>query len=99
MFRESKSASKSPSPENSGKITYITSFGDDDEPASSSKPTYADKVKYGKSKKLSETPGERRTVYVDSKRRSRSKEGDRFSKRGRSRSPDLKNRRSRSPNR
>lgn len=26
-FRDSKSASKSPSPENTGKITYITSFG------------------------------------------------------------------------
>lgn len=26
-FRDSKSASKSPTPENTGKITYITSFG------------------------------------------------------------------------
>lgn len=99
MFRESKSASKSPSPENTGKITYITSFGDDDEPTSSSKPSYADKVKYGKSKKLGDNSGDRRMVYIDSKKRSRSKEGDRFSKRGRSRSPDMKNRRSRSPNR
>lgn len=50
-FRESRSRSKSTSPVNTGQITYITSFGDDEEPApSTSKPTYADKVKYGKRK-------------------------------------------------
>ncbi|XP_060531769.1 CLK4-associating serine/arginine rich protein isoform X2 [Cylas formicarius] len=48
---ESKSPSKSPSPD-AGKITYITSFGDDEEaPSSSRTTTYADKVKYGKSRK------------------------------------------------
>ncbi|XP_022913306.1 CLK4-associating serine/arginine rich protein [Onthophagus taurus] len=64
ILRLSKSVSKSPSPENTGKITYITSFGDEDEPSSSSKPTYADKVKYGKPKK-SDSNKEHRIVYFD----------------------------------
>ncbi|XP_049825383.1 CLK4-associating serine/arginine rich protein [Aethina tumida] len=63
LLNVSRSPSRSPSPENAGKITYITSFGDDEDPPSTSKPTYADKVKYGK-------PKTERIVY-----RRRSREG------------------------
>lgn len=72
IFRESKSMSKSPSPENAGQITYITSFGDDEEPsASTSKPTYADKVKYGTVKKSNDS--EKKWKYDRGRQRSRSK--------------------------
>lgn len=69
-FRESKSNTKSPSPVNAGQITYITSFGGDEEPSTSAKPTYADKVKYGKDKN-------------DRKRKYRSHSRGRSSSRGR----------------
>ncbi|CAG9822865.1 unnamed protein product [Phaedon cochleariae] len=48
-YQDSKS--RSASPEVPGKITYITSFGDDAETLATRKTTYADKVKYGKSKR------------------------------------------------
>lgn len=87
-FRESKSASRSPSPDNAGKITYITSFGDDEEPTTS-KPTYADKVKYGRSKKIQES-ADIRTVTLDKDRKkSATLDSDRsYRKRIRSRSSE-----------
>ncbi|CAH1124175.1 unnamed protein product [Ceutorhynchus assimilis] len=88
---ESKSPSRSPSPSpDAGKITYITSFGDDEETPSSSKPTYADKVKYGKPKKtvhnnLVHFDKPSRSISVDRKsstgrKRSRSSSRSRTSK-------------------
>lgn len=75
-FRESKSNSKSPSPQNTGQITYITSFGGEEEPApSTSKPTYADKVKYGKDKRSDDKRGKKK--YRDLSR-SRSRSLDRY---------------------
>lgn len=69
-LRESKSHSRTPSPENSGKITYITSFGEDEETPSSSKPTVS-KVNYGKPKP--KYSNEKTTVISTNRRRSRSK--------------------------
>lgn len=79
---DSHSPSRSPSPD-AGKITYITSFGDDEETPSSSKPTYADKVKYGKSKKRDTSSD--RVVYFGKKSRSSSREVS-YGRRKRSRS-------------
>ncbi|XP_076274628.1 uncharacterized protein LOC143205289 isoform X1 [Rhynchophorus ferrugineus] len=59
---DSKSPSRSPSPD-AGKITYITSFGDDEEPPT--KPTYAEKVKYGKSK--AKSISSERFIFMDKK--------------------------------
>nr|XP_023016015.1 CLK4-associating serine/arginine rich protein [Leptinotarsa decemlineata] len=85
-FRDSKSKShsRSPSPENSGKITYITSFGDDEDVPSSSKETYADKVKYGKPK--TKIQMNERSSHLENKNKSRSRERSYGSKRKRSRS-------------
>ncbi|KAK4887005.1 hypothetical protein RN001_003276 [Aquatica leii] len=71
IFRESKSASRSPTPDNTGKITYITSFGDDDDVPTTSKPSYADKVKLGKKNKKRESSSER-PFSVDKRKRSSS---------------------------
>ncbi|XP_018571680.1 CLK4-associating serine/arginine rich protein [Anoplophora glabripennis] len=98
LFRDesrSKSRSRSASPDNTGKITYITSFGDDEETPSSSKPTYADKVKYGKSKNKKETSSERIVYYGRRGSRSRSRERNSGKRRRKSRS---RSRRSRSRN-
>ncbi|CAH2004273.1 unnamed protein product [Acanthoscelides obtectus] len=90
-LRESKSASRSPSPDNAGKITFITSFGGEEETPSSSKPTtatYADKVK---SNLKARSRSSERAVY---RRRSRSRSD---SKRRRSRSGSrIRSRKSRS---
>ncbi|XP_050300997.1 CLK4-associating serine/arginine rich protein isoform X2 [Anthonomus grandis grandis] len=67
---ESKSPSRSPSPDDGEKITYITSFGDDEEV--NNKPTYADKVKCGKFKGRSGSFD--RGVFFDKKRSSTTKE-------------------------
>nr|CAH7767460.1 unnamed protein product [Callosobruchus chinensis] len=104
-LRESKSASRSPSPENTGKITFITSFGGEDDAPSSSKPTaasYADKLKQSVVKGRRRSA--ERTVFrhrsrSDSRRR-KSRSGSRLrSRRSRSRSVSRGNRtrRSRSP--
>lgn len=97
---DSKSPSRSPSPD-AGKITYITSFGDDEETPSSSKATYADKVKYGKSKKRDNSSD--RFVFFGKNSRSLSREVS-YSRRRRSgsrpkRSRSRSARRSRSRNR
>lgn len=95
-FRESKSISKSPSPVNAGQITYITSFGGDEEPApSTSKPSYADKVKSGKDKRERDRRVKRGDRRYRSPSRGRSPHRYRH-KRTRSRSND---RTSRSPHR
>ncbi|KAL3267166.1 hypothetical protein HHI36_011303 [Cryptolaemus montrouzieri] len=86
-FRQSKSPSKSPTPDNAGKITYITSFGDEEEEPPT-KPTYADKVKSGKPKKK-ETSSER-TVYF-----AKGKQNDNNLKRKRSSSRGSRNSKSR----
>lgn len=88
-FRESRSRSKSASPVNTGQITYITSFGDDEEPApSTSKPTYADKVKYGKRKTVdNEKTVSSRHDRTVKRRKSNSLDRDkRYRRRSRSRS-------------
>lgn len=87
-FRESKSRSKSPSPVNAGQITYITSFGDDEEPApSTSKPTYADKVKYGKRKSSADVKPINQSRYEKSRRKGSEDRDDRkYRRRSRSRS-------------
>ncbi|KAG5898618.1 hypothetical protein JTB14_020994 [Gonioctena quinquepunctata] len=84
-FRDSKSKShsRSPSPENSGKITYITSFGDDEDVPSSSKSTYADKVKYGKPKNRRGSSSER-IVFLEKGNKSRSRDRSYSTKRRRS---------------
>ncbi|KAJ3657944.1 hypothetical protein Zmor_009719 [Zophobas morio] len=78
-FRKSKSPSKSPSPENAGKITYITSFGDEEESPSTSKSN----EKKSKSRRRNESS--ERVVYI-SKRRSYSKEKSHRRRKSRSRS-------------
>lgn len=86
---ESKSPSHSPSPEVSEKITYITSFGGDDEPQMPLNPTYADKVKFGnKMKKLRRDESEERIVF-DKKA---SGSSDRYGKRRKSVSPRRRSR-------
>ncbi|EFA02634.1 hypothetical protein TcasGA2_TC008355 [Tribolium castaneum] len=77
-FRKSKSPSKSPTPENSGKITYITSFGDEEESPSTSKPNN-DKSKQAKKRRRNSSS--ERTVY----RRSYSREKNYKGRRSRSR--------------
>ncbi|XP_018319912.1 CLK4-associating serine/arginine rich protein isoform X2 [Agrilus planipennis] len=92
-FRESKSPSHSPSPENTGKITYITSFGGEDDPPSTSKPTYADKVKYGRKGKSSAGRRNSPDYRISDRRRRRSSSSEcnsRFRRR-RSRSVDSRN--------
>ncbi|XP_031339563.1 CLK4-associating serine/arginine rich protein isoform X2 [Photinus pyralis] len=85
-FRESKSASRSPTPDNTGKITYITSFGDDDDIPTTSKPSYADKLKHGKKGKKRESSRDR-TFAADKRRRSLSNDRDRnYRRRRKSRS-------------
>ncbi|KAL1489798.1 hypothetical protein ABEB36_013730 [Hypothenemus hampei] len=61
LKEESRSRSRSISPE-AEKITYITSFGDDEEPANN-KPSYADMVKYGKPRASSSNSNRK---YTDS---------------------------------
>lgn len=87
-----RSVSKSPTPDNTGKITYITSFGGDEEQASNSKPTYADKVKM-KIKPKTEVLRKRSTSRSRLKNRSSSENSrksdhfqlrDRYRKRSRS---------------
>ncbi|KAJ8919513.1 hypothetical protein NQ315_002134 [Exocentrus adspersus] len=98
LFREeskSKSRSRSPSPDNTGKITYITSFGDDEETPSSSKPTYADKVKYGKSKSKREGSSDRIIYFSRRSSRSRSRERGYSKRRRKSRSRSRRRSRSR----
>lgn len=93
-FRESKSNSKSPSPINTGQITYITSFGGDEEPSTSTKTSYADKVKYGKEKK-----DVKRKFSSYSRGRSRSRDRYRYKRSrsvSRSRSPKYRHRKSNS---
>ncbi|KAK5643661.1 hypothetical protein RI129_007506 [Pyrocoelia pectoralis] len=85
-FRESKSASRSPTPDNTGKITYITSFGDDDDIPTTSKPSYADKLKHGKKNKKRDSSRER-PYPIDKRKRSLSNDRDRsYRRRRRSRS-------------
>ncbi|XP_030753528.1 CLK4-associating serine/arginine rich protein [Sitophilus oryzae] len=92
----SQSPSRTPSPD-AGKITYITSFGDDEEPSTASKPTYAEKVKFGKSKKT-DTSTEN-VVNLDRKsNRSRSRE-TLYNRKRRSESKPRTLRRSRSKSR
>ncbi|ENN78801.1 hypothetical protein YQE_04738, partial [Dendroctonus ponderosae] len=52
---ESKSPSRSPSPD-AGKITYITSFGDEEEPEFNYRLSFSEMVKYGKAKPGSSKP-------------------------------------------
>ncbi|RZC40432.1 CLK4-associating serine/arginine rich protein, partial [Asbolus verrucosus] len=85
-FRKSKSPSKSPSPENTGKITYITSFGDEEESPSTSKPNYSDRTKQGRNRRRNSSS--ERVVY----RSKRSYSKDRSYKRRRSRSRDSRSR-------
>lgn len=93
-----KSESRSPSPENTGKITFITSFGDEEEPQMPSKPTYADKVKYGSRLKRLREDSEERVVFRDlntfKRSRSRDRSFRRRSRRSTSRSKRFRSRRS-----
>lgn len=79
-LRESKSPSRSPSPEVPEKIVYITSFGGEEEgPSSSSKPSYADKVKHGKPRTKIDIVSS--TTSYGNRSRSRSRSRDRISRR------------------
>ncbi|KAK9870033.1 hypothetical protein WA026_006128 [Henosepilachna vigintioctopunctata] len=95
-FKQDKSPSKSPSPDNAGKITYITSFGDEEDAPPAPKPTYADKVKTGTSKgkdssferiSYSKSNNRKKSSSRDARSRSRqrfSRSKERFRKRSRS---------------
>jgi arginine/serine-rich splicing factor 16 len=86
-FRKSKSLSKSPSPENTGKITYITSFGDEEESPSTSKPNHVDKSRQGRNRRRNSSS--ERMVYISKRSYSR----ERGYKRRRSRSRDSRTKR------
>jgi arginine/serine-rich splicing factor 16 len=102
-FRKSKSPSKSPSPENTGKITYITSFGgscvkmevvgcsclvvDEEESPSTSKPNHVDKSRQGRNRRRNSSS--ERMVYISKRSYSR----ERVYKRRRSRSRDSRTKR------
>lgn len=85
--RRSRSTSKSVSPVNAGEITYITSFGgEDDTPTVPSRPlSYADKVKAGPSKPLKRKSPEYPSRYQprprDKRRRSYSRSRSRSRRR------------------
>uniref|UniRef100_A0AAR5P7M8 Suppressor of white apricot N-terminal domain-containing protein n=1 Tax=Dendroctonus ponderosae TaxID=77166 RepID=A0AAR5P7M8_DENPD len=87
---ESKSPSRSPSPD-AGKITYITSFGDEEEPEFNYRLSFSEMVKYGKAK-----PGSSKPKPRDIRNSFDGKQSRTNSRRSRSRS---KIRRSRSRNR